>query len=149
MRECEAFVEAARRVADLMEEIRVLVREEREYAERDASFPEDRESRFQEKNRMMEQAMRDMAARFHAVETCCGEREKNEAHRTVEELRGNFGETMRLVQETQTVIRRVRDETGREIREMGRTENALRAYGASRGTHNGEKGHENPGTAAH
>lgn len=135
MKEGETFRAAVRRVLELMEEIRVLVRQEREYAEGDESFPEGRETRFQEKNRTMEQAMRDMVAKFHEVSKHGGEREKSEALRVVEDLRETFRETMRLVQETQSAVQRVRDETCREVRSMGQRENALRAYGANRGTY--------------
>jgi hypothetical protein len=150
MTEVEAFNASARRVLELMDGIRVLVRGERTYAERDESYPEDREARFLEQNRLMDRAMRDLAAKFHAVEKLSGEGEKSEARRVVDELRSAFRETMDLVRETRTAVERAKDETAREIRAMGQRENALRAYGANRATYtNGGKGHEDPGTAVY
>ena len=134
MRECEAFFAAHWRVTELMEAIRVLVRDERGYAERDESSPAEREAEFLEKNRALEQAMREVGEEFRTVEKCGAERERNEARRMVEILRENFRETMRLVEDTQAVIQRARDETFREIRAMGLKENAIRAYGSGRKT---------------
>lgn len=132
MGENEAFVVATRRVMEHMKGIRLLVREEREYSQGNKPFPEHREIRFLEKNRMMKKAMQELVASYEIVKRSCGEREKKEALRIVELLREYFRETMRLVEEAHSSIQKVRDETYREIRTMGLQKKALRAYGAYR-----------------
>lgn len=132
MAEHRGIADFARRITELNDTARTLIREEHEFSTHDEPFPRDRNNKFIRINREMMEAARDMTRLIKEISESGKPDAQNEGILMIESVRDSIVKTLEMIRETTRAIQETRNITYREIQAFRDKDTALRAYGFSR-----------------